>query len=142
MNRSKLITIILIIMSIPLSGCYSNTNSVLDNTKQSQAQLRSYQVRAFDTLDVNKTMRTVIATLQDLDFVIDKADSNLSTVTGTKYTRNRPMKISVSIREKGEKQLFVRANVQYDAKPVHDPIAYQDFFNSLSKSLFIEAQEI
>lgn len=140
-NFSKLSLGVVIIAS--LSGCYSNANSVLDNnSEKSQVQVRSYQSRAFDTVDKTQTMRTVIATLQDLDFVIDKADDTLSTVSATKYTHNTPLKLSVSIRPRGKNQLVVRANAQYGIKPVEDPKAYQDFFGSLAKAMFLEAQEV
>src|SRR5210317_706387 len=43
----------------------------------SQVELRSIQTRAFETDDRVQTLRTVIATLQDLGFVIDKADETL-----------------------------------------------------------------
>lgn len=124
-----------------LVGCYSNTDSVLD-TKSSQVATRSYQSRAFDTSDRNRAMRAVIATLQDLDFVLDKADDSLGTVSATKFTANQPLKMTVSIRPRGSDQIQVRANAQYNVRAVEDPKAYQDFFTSLSKSLFLDAQEI
>lgn len=49
-------------------------------TTESQVALRSIQSRAFNTRDTKKTLRTVIATLQDLGFVIDKADQELHTM--------------------------------------------------------------
>lgn len=133
---------ILPMMLINLSGCYSNANSVLDNNSKSQVELRNYQSRIFKTTDKNKTMRTVIATLQDLDFVIDKADADLGTITGTKFTHNQPLQITVSIRAKGEEQLIVRANAQYGIRAIQQPKPYQDFFNALSKSMFLEAQDV
>jgi hypothetical protein len=125
-----------------LSGCYSNANSVLDSSAKSQLQLRSYQSRAFDTTNKTKTLRTVIATLQDLDFVIDKADDTLGTISATKYTNNRALKMTVTVRPRGKSQLIVRANAQYGIYPVEDPKSYQDFFSSLSKSMFLDAQEV
>jgi hypothetical protein len=126
-----------------LSGCYSNSGSVLDShNDKTQLQVRSYQSRAFDTTNKNKTLRTVIATLQDLDFVIDKADDTLGTVSATKFTHNRQLKMTVSVRPRGNKQLVVRANAQYGIRAVEDPKAYQDFFSSLSKAMFLEAQEV
>lgn len=125
-----------------LNGCYSSANSVLDNSGKSQVEQRNYQSRVFNTTNKNQTLRTVIATLQDLDFIISKADETLGTVSATKYTHNMPLKMSVSIRPRGTKQLVVRANAQYDIRAVEDPKAYQDFFNSLSKAMFLEAQEI
>lgn len=144
MKNSKLYRNMLIICALTsTAGCYSNANSVLDNnSKQSQVQLRSYQSRAFDTTDQNRTLRTVIATLQDLEFVIDKADATLGTVTATKFTYNTPLLITVSVRPRGNTQLMVRANAQYGISAVEEPKAYQDFFNSLAKSMFLDAHEV
>lgn len=122
-------------------GCYSSANSVLD-TKASQVQVRSYQSRAFDTTDKNRTIRSVVATLQDLDFVISKADEAVGTVTATKYSRNTPLQMTVTVRPRNKTQLVVRANAQYGIKPVEDPMAYQDFFSSLSKAMFLDAHEV
>lgn len=127
--------------SLTLGGCYSSTNSVLD-TKASQVQVRSYQSRAFDTNDKNQTIRSVVATLQDLDFVISKADEAVGTVTATKFSRNIPLQMTVTVRPRNSNQMVVRANAQYGINPVENPIAYQDFFSSLSKAMFLDAHEI
>lgn len=126
---------------LALSGCASLKDRVLDTGDQSQVQKRSYQSRAFDTGDKQKVLRAVIATLQDLGFVIDKADATLGTVSGTKLD-NYSLKMTVSVRPKGKDQMIVRANAQFNITPVEDPKPYQDFFNSLSKSLFLQAQNV
>lgn len=84
--------------------------------------------------------RAVIATLQDLGFVIDRADLMLGSVSATKLDQFS-LRITVSVRPRGE-QMLVRANAQYHTAPVEDPKPYQDFFNSLSKSLFLQAQNV
>ena len=60
---------------LALTGCASLKDRVLDTGDQSQVEKRSYQSRVFDTNDKQKVLRAVIATLQDLGFVIDKADA-------------------------------------------------------------------
>ena len=50
--------------------------------------------------------------------------------------------MTVSVRAKGKEQTIVRANAQFNVTPVEDPKPYQDFFNSLGKSLFLQAQEV
>lgn len=124
-----------------LTGCASLKDRVLDTGDQSQVEKRSYQSRMFDTNDKQKVLRAVIATLQDLGFVIDKADATLGTVSGTKLD-NYSLKMTVSVRPKGKTQMVVRANAQFNITPVEDPKPYQDFFNSLSKSLFLQAQNV
>jgi len=126
---------------LALTGCASLKDRVLDTGDQSQVEKRSYQSRVFDTNDKQKVLRAVIATLQDLGFVIDKADATLGTVSGTKLD-NYSLKMTVSVRPKGKDQMLVRANAQFNITPVEDPKPYQDFFNSLSKSLFLQAQNV
>jgi uncharacterized protein YceK len=126
---------------LALTGCASLKDRVLDTGDQSQVEKRSYQSRAFDTNDKQKVLRAVITTLQDLGFVIDKADATLGTVSGTKLD-NYSLKMTVSVRPKGKDQMLVRANAQFNITPVEDPKPYQDFFNSLSKSLFLQAQNV
>lgn len=123
-----------------LAACESNHGRILDS-EQSQVQLRQIQTRAFDTTDSTRTLRTVIATLQDLGFVIDKADSDLGAVSATKLDRFE-LRMTVSVRPRGEKQLLVRANAQYQLTPVADPEFYQQFFSALEKSMFLTAQQV
>ena len=130
-----------------LAGCFTAPALAVFDTG-SQVQVRSYQTRAFDTTDREKTLRTVIATMQDLGFVISKADAGLGTVSGTKLA-NYEIRMSVTVRPRGTTQLLVRANAQYSdprrnvaAVPIEDPATYRDFFAALGKSMFLEAQQV
>lgn len=125
---------------VSLLACESNRGRILDS-EQSQVQLRQIQTRAFDTTDGDKTLRTIIATLQDLGFVIDKADRDLGAVSATKLDRYQ-LRMMVTIRPRGEKQLLVRANAQYEITPVTDPEPYQQFFAALEKAMFLAAQQV
>ncbi len=128
------------VLAMVLSACAPSTKAVLD-TGASAVELRSYQSRAFDTTDSEKTLRTIIATLQDLGFVVDKADADLGTVSATKLSGYQ-LRMTVTVRPRGQTQLLVRANAQYMEKAVEDPAPYQDFFTSLEKSMFLAAQQI
>ena len=86
-------------------------------------------------------LRTVIATLQDLGFIVDKADETLGTVSGTKLS-GYALRITVIVRPRGETQMLVRANAQYNIHAVEDPEAYQQFFESLSKAMFLTAHQV
>lgn len=121
-----------------LSGCATTNQRVLDAGDETQLQKRSYQSRTFDTPDKEKVLRATISTLQDLGFVIDRADIVLGSVSGTKLDRNQ-IKMTVSVRPKGKDRMLVRANAQFNIKPIEDPKQYQDFFVSLEKSLFLTA---
>lgn len=123
------------------SGCATSSKQVFV-TNESQVKTRSMQTRAFDTADKKKMLQTVISTMQDLEFVIDKADFTLGSVTGTKYIKNTAIVMSVTVRPRGVKQLLVRANAQCGAKTVEDALTYQDFFTSLGKAVFLTAQQV
>ncbi len=139
--RKIISALILCLSATILSGCMATMNQqVLDSGSESQLQKRSYQTRAFDTVDKEKVLRAVIATLQDLGFVIDRADLTLGSVSATKLNVYS-LRITVSVRQRGE-QSIVRANAQYNVIPVEDPKPYQDFFDGLSKSLFLQAQDV
>lgn len=124
-----------------LAGCQTDSKEQILATSQSAVQLRSYQTRAFDTTDRVKTLKTVISTLQDLNFVVDKADGLLGTVTATKLDRYA-LRMTVTVRERGTTQTLVRANAQYQVIAVEDPKPYQQFFEALQKAMFLTAHEV
>jgi hypothetical protein len=124
-----------------LAGCQTDSRRQVLATTESQLALRQMQSRAFDTTDRNMMLRTVVATLQDLSFVIDEADAMIGSVSGTKLDGYR-LRMTVSIRPRGETQLLVRANAQYNVKAVDDPEPYQQFFFALEKSLFLTAHQV
>ncbi|MGE4350686.1 MAG: hypothetical protein AB7E52_00685 [Bdellovibrionales bacterium] len=124
-----------------LTACQTNSRDQVLATSESQVALRSMQSRSFDTTDKPKTLRTVIATLQDLGFVIDKADATLGTVSGTKLN-GYAMRMTVSVRDKGKTQLIVRANAQYNLEAIEEPQPYQQFFAALEKAMFLTAHQV
>lgn len=122
-----------------LCGCISTSQSVL-GTSHSQVETRNYQSRTFDTGDKQMVLRSVISTMQDLGFIIDRADETLGTVSGTSFKNNS--KMTVSVRASGKKQMVVRANAQSGLREITEPVAYQNFFNALSQSLFLDAHMV
>jgi len=124
-----------------LAGCQTNSKDQILASAESQVALRSMQSRAFDTTDKIQTMRSVIATLQDLGFVVDKADDVLGTVSGTKLDGYQ-LRMTVTVRPRGETQMIVRANAQYNVTPVEEPGPYQQFFAALEKAMFLTAQQV
>jgi len=129
----------LIVVMMLLVGCATQNSHVLSGG--SAVELRSFQTRAFDTTDKHKMMRTTIAVLQDLGFIIDKADEDLGLVTGTKLSGYR-IRMTVIVQPRGEKQLAVRASAIYNNEPIEDPMPYQDFFIALEKGIFLTAQKV
>ncbi|MBW8002374.1 MAG: hypothetical protein FVQ80_10190 [Planctomycetes bacterium] len=121
-------------------GCENSQSQVLA-VSESQVKLRSMQSRIFDTTDKIKTLRTAMATLQDLGFVIDKADDVLGSVSATKLERYS-VRITINIRPHGETQMLVRANAQYNLQAIEDPEPYQQFFSAFEKAMFLTAHNI
>jgi len=141
-NRRVSIGIAILATSFVLSGCETMQARVLDSsTNKSAVQLRSIQSRAFETTDRQKTMRTVIATLQDLSFVVDKADMELGSISATKLD-GYALRMTVSVRPHSDKRVIVRANAQFNITPVTEPKPYQDFFVALEKAMFLTAQAV
>ncbi len=124
-----------------LAACQTDSRQQILATTKSQVELRSFQTRAFDTTDKEKTLRTVMATLQDLSFVLDRADAILGTVSGTKLDGYQ-LRITVTVRPRGETQMLVRANAQYNITAVEDPEPYQQFFAALGRAMFLTAHEV
>lgn len=139
-NRLRLVGIVIAAASLAISGCASSKDQVLAS-EESQVKLRSIQSRVFDSTDTNKMLRTSMATLQDLGFVIDSADDALGTVSGTKLD-GYALRMTVSVRPRNDRQLLVRANAQYNQRAVEDPEPYQQFFAALSKAMFLTAHNV
>ncbi|WP_287372807.1 hypothetical protein [Prosthecochloris sp.] len=138
--KKTLVVVMSAFLSMGIIGCASTKDRLLDSDV-SQVQIRSIQTRAFDTTNKEKTLRTVISTLQDLGFVIDKADAVLGSVSATKLD-NYSLRMTVTVRPKGKTQLLVRANAQHNVEPVKDPEPYQQFFSALEKAMFLTAHQV
>lgn len=113
----------------------------LSGARESQIKIESVRSRAFETTDREKMLRTLIATLQDLGFVVDHADHALGSVSGTKLD-HYSLRMTVTVRPQGPTQLLVRANARYNVTPVLDPDPYQKFFAALSRAMSLEAQQV
>ena len=124
---------------LALAGCMSTNESVL-GADRSQVALRNMQSRSFETGDKDAVMRGVISTMQDLGFIIDKADDKLGTISGTSFA-NRS-KMTVTVRGQGNSATVVRASATMGTSSINDPRAYQNFFNSLSQALFLQANGV
>jgi hypothetical protein len=131
-----------VLITIFLTGCVTDSRKELFRVDTSQVQLRNFQTRAFDTKDRDKTLKTIIATMQDLGFVITRADADVGIVTGSKLAGANSAMLTVTVRDKNDKQIMVRANAQQKLKAIESPEMYQDFFVSLEKAMFLKAQEV
>ena len=134
------IAVALSLALLACASCASSTRHILE-AEESQVKLRGMQSRAFDSTDSNRMIRSVIATLQDLGFVIDKTEVGMGTISATKLDRY-DLQVTITVKPRGERQLVVRANAQFNKKPVEDPAPYQRFFEALSKAIFLDAHEV
>jgi predicted RNA-binding protein (virulence factor B family) len=132
-----------LVLALGLSACATappqSTDQLLAPTEE-QMQLRNLQTRSFDVSDRNQAMRAVIAALQDLGFIIERANEPLGLVTAARFAEPRwfdVVGVTVTVREDGENKMLVRANAIYNNQPVTDPKVYQNFFATLERSLFI-----
>jgi hypothetical protein len=139
--RSLVLCLTCVVSILGMASCQTDSRRQALATSESQLALRQIQTRAFDTTDRERMLRTIIATLQDLSFVVDKADATLGSVSSTKLNGYQ-LRMTVTVRPRGETQLLVRANAQYNLVAVEDPEPYQQFFTSLEKSLFLTAHQV
>ena len=128
-----------------LTGCASSAQEVTGTGSQLEA--RQIQTRDYDTLDKQLTMRSVLATMQDLGFTIDNADPTLGAITGTRIDyeddyKTFSMRMTVTVREMEGNRVSVRANARLDDKAISDPRTYQDFFAALDKAMFLTLEKI
>ena len=127
------------LMVLMVAGCAAQTAAITAGS--SQVELRQMQTRDYETLDKRGTLRSVVATLQDLGFVIDKADYELATISATKL-QNYEIRMTITVREREGDRLAVRANARFNEKPIEDPQSYQDFFTALDKAMFLTLHKV
>jgi hypothetical protein len=106
-----------------------------------QLGTRQIQTRDYDTLDKPMTMRSVVATLQDLGFTIDQADAELGVVTATRL-HEYTMRMTVTVVERDGQRISVRANARIGENSVTDAATYQDFFVVLDKAMFLTLHKV
>jgi hypothetical protein len=128
-------------LPLALAACQQNSRDQVLASVNSQAAQRAISTRSFDTRDQAKVFQAVIATLQDLSFVIDRADSILGTVSATRYG-NALVRFTVTVRPDGANGTIVRASGQLNQHELSDPAPFQRFYEALSQALFLQANQI
>lgn len=107
---------------------------------EAQMKLRSFQTRTFDIADRKAAMRGVIAALQDLGFIIERANEPLGLVTAARFGEPNYASIigiTVTVRPQADGRMMIRANAIFNNMPIEDPAVYQNFFATLERSLFV-----
>ena len=102
-----------------------------------QMKIRSAQSRTFEVKD---RAVGVIAALQDLGFIIERANEPLGLVTAARFAEPNyydVLGVTVTVRPQDDDKTMIRANAIYNNKPIEDPKVYQNFFASVERSLFL-----
>jgi len=126
--------------SLQVYGCAPTPSQDLFALTEAQMKLRSFQTRTFDVKDRQLALRGVIAVLQDLGFIIERANEPLGLVTAARFSEPNYLEIvgvTVTVRPQADGRMMIRANAIHNNKPIEDPKIYQNFFASLERSLFI-----
>jgi hypothetical protein len=124
-----------------LSACQMDSRQQVLATTNSQAAQRAISTRVFDTGDQAKVFQAVIASLQDLGFVIDRADGTLGTVSATRFGGGM-VRFTVTLRAGGATRTIVRASGQLNQHELSDPAPFQRFYEALAQALFLQANAI
>ena len=131
---------LLLLGLLVLAGCATTTPTNIAGGG-TQLETRQIQTREYDTLDKAMTLRSVIASLQDLGFTIDQADAELGTVTATRLD-DYTMRMTVTVVQKESDRVSVRANARIGESAVMDARTYQDFFVVLDKAMFLTLHKV
>ena len=90
---------------------------------------------------MGRAIRGVMATLQDLGFIIERANADLGLVTAARFAEPNYydiIAVTVTVRPQPGGKMLIRANAIYNNEPVTEPEVYQNFFATLERSMFIE----
>jgi hypothetical protein len=107
---------------------------------EEQLKIRSIQSRTFEVGDRTLAVRAVMEALQDLGFIIERANESMGLVTAARFAEPRyydVVGVTVTVRPQGEGRMLIRVNAIYNNEPVADPKIYQNFFATLERSMFI-----
>jgi hypothetical protein len=141
MKPEKVVGIIVVAVLAIMQGCVAPQPSPdLLAPTEAQMKIRSMQTRSFDVKDRQMAMRGVIAALQDLGFIIERANEPLGLVTAARFAEPNfydVVGVTVTVRTEDEGRMMIRANAIYNNKPIEDPKVYQNFFAALERSLFV-----
>jgi hypothetical protein len=140
MKQYRVEGIVAIAVLVIVQGCAAPQPSAdLLAPTEAQLKIRSVQTRSFDLKDRQVAMRGVISALQDLGFIIERANEPLGLVTAARFAEPNfydVVGVTVTVRHETEGRMMIRANAIYNNKPIEDPKVYQNFFATLERSLF------
>src|SRR5437870_13524982 len=83
---------------------------------EAQMKIRSFQTRTFDSKDNIEVLKAVAAALQDLGFIIERANAPMGLITAGKFAGEGFVgfvEVTVMVRTTTAKQIEVRVNALY-----------------------------
>jgi hypothetical protein len=125
---------------LAVAACQSDLRD-FSQPPESAAKLAAIRSRVFATDDKRKTLRAAIAALQQLGFVVDRADFAAASVSAAKADQYL-LRLTVTVAPASAGRLLVRAVARYDVTPVLDAEPYQKFFATLAHILELEAHPV
>ena len=105
-----------------------------------QLKLRSLETRTFEVASREQAVRAVIATLQDLDFIVERANAGFGVVTAARFAEPNytdVIAVTVTVRPQEGGKMQIRANAIFNNKPITEPKVYQNFFAALERAIFL-----
>ena len=139
-TRIVALTILIAMMSSSCASPPKEPPELLAPSEE-QMKIRNLQTRTFDVADRKVAMRGVIAALQDLGFIIERANEPLGLVTAARFAEPRyydVVGVTVTVRPANETQTTIRVNAIFNNQPITDPAVYRNFFATLERSFFID----
>lgn len=154
-----------VLLLFTMSSCASRS---APRPQKTQLQIRQMQTHVFDTQDYRLVMKAMLNVLQDEGYVVKNVDVSLGFLTATKeLEERRPINwwfseqptwvnqvvidVTANITEYEDK-IRVRVNFQvkeidnqgvvYSIRQVENPDFYQTFFSKVSKSIFIQEENL
>jgi len=142
---SKRPIVLILALVLGVAGCASPPAEPVNLLAPTEAQMkiRNLQTRTFDLSDRRTAMRGVISALQDLGFIIERANEPLGMVTAARFAEPRyydVVGITVTVRKANKTQTTIRANAIYNNQPITDPEVYRNFFATLQRSFLLGRQ--
>jgi hypothetical protein len=130
-----------VLTTLVLAGCAAPRPGpdILAPTEE-QTKLRAYQTRTFDVAERQVAMRAVLGVLQDLGFIVERANEPLGLISASRFAEpnfSDVVAVTVTIRSVGEGQAMIRVNAIHNNRPVVEPEPYQRFFAALERSLLL-----
>ena len=123
------------------------------SVQPSHGENRLSQARRYDLRDETTLLLAALGVLQDLGYTIDESSRSVGLINGSKRRLNTAIRVSLVVKPANDRQATIArvtfqaitgaANgSQLQAETIIDPAIYNRFFEALSQSLYLEAQQL